>query len=78
MRYTHQELIKESEADLTKLLKQPRHTVIASRLKVLNQLQTKEATSVAQAAQKIDYRWSHPHRWLTAYQAEGIAARLLP
>lgn len=78
MRHDYQRLVKETTEELVDLERKHRHSVIGSRLRMLRLLKSGEARSVEVASGLLGYSWRHCQRWLTQYQAGGLAALLEP
>ena len=78
MRYNYQRLIEKSIAELERLEKHHRNTVIGSRIRFLRLFKSGEASSVEAAAKLIHYSRGHCQRWLKSYQEKGILALLEP
>ena len=69
-------IIQESPADLARLVRQHRNSVVGTRLSMLKKLKSGEARSLPQVAQQLDYSLRQCQRWFKAYQQEGLAVLL--
>jgi transposase len=74
--HNYAEVIQESQAELTKLARQHRNSVVGTRLSMLKKLKSREARSLKQAAQQLGYSLRQCQRWFKAYQQVGLPAML--
>ena len=76
MLHNYEEIILESEKELSELERKHRHSVIGKRLSMLRKLKGKEARSIAKAAEQLNYSLRQCQRWFKSYQIEGLAGLL--
>lgn len=74
--HKYETVIQESEEELARLARQYRNSVVGTRLGMLKQLKSREARSLRQAAEQINYSLRQCQRWFKAYQGEGLSAML--
>jgi putative transposase len=68
------QVIKESPNELRNLQDKHRNTLIAPRMRLLFLLKSGEVRTLRQASELIQYSRMQCHRWMKAYQEEGLKA----
>lgn len=72
MLHKYEKLIGESEKELVELEREHRHTIIGTRVGMLRKLKSKEARSIPQVAEQLNYSLRQCQRWFKSYQLEGL------
>ena len=76
MHLNYQEIIQESEAELSKLEKRHRYTHLTQRVKMLRLLKSGRCENLGEVTKELNYSFRQCHRWLNAYRSGGLAELL--